>query len=98
MNLRGSKTAKNLLASAEAEKEEWTKDYQNFAKTAKSEGFMEIALTFKKIASIEKMHDKIYRKLLRNIENGSVFKKDKEVLWKCNNCGFIYKIKAESYA
>lgn len=52
---------------------------------------MEIASTFKKIASIEKMHDIRYRKLLRNIENGTTFKKDKEVLWKCNNCGFIYE-------
>ncbi|NME84368.1 rubrerythrin [Clostridium sp. SM-530-WT-3G] len=85
------KTKKNLIASAEAEKAEWTKDYQNFAKIAKSEGFMEIALTFKKIALIEKMHDIRYRKLLRNVENGTVFKKDREVLWKCNNCGFIYE-------
>ena len=86
-----NETSKNLWAAAEGEKDEWTRDYPSFAKTAKDEGFMEIASTFKKIASIEKMHDIRYRKLLKNIENGTVFKKDKEVLWKCNNCGFIYE-------
>lgn len=86
-----NETKKNLRAAAEAEKQEWTKDYPSFSKTAKAEGFDEIAYAFKEIAEVEKSHDRRYRKLLRNVENGTVFKKDKDVLWKCNNCGYIYE-------
>lgn len=86
-----NETKRNLRSAAEAEKQEWTKDYPSFAKTAKAEGFEQVATAFKEIAEVEKSHDRRYRKLLRNIENGTVFKKDKDVLWKCNNCGYIYE-------
>ena len=43
------------------------------------------------IAVAEKMHEARYLKLLENLENGTVFKKDEAVMWKCNNCGFIYE-------
>ncbi|MGL4370898.1 MAG: rubrerythrin [Spirochaetota bacterium] len=82
-------TAENLKAAAAGENEEHTKLYPDAAKTAEEEGFPEIAETFRKIATVEKHHEARYLGLLKNIENGSVFKKDKTVLWKCNNCGYI---------
>ncbi|WP_244833485.1 rubrerythrin [Clostridium sp. BJN0001] len=85
------KTAKNLRAAAHGENEEWEKLYPTFAKDAEEEGFPEIALIFKKIAEVEKTHERRYNKLLSNIENGTVFKKEKPVLWKCTNCGYIYE-------
>ena len=84
-------TAKNLKAAAKGENEEWTEGYPEFAKTAEEEGFHEIAEAFRRIAEVEKAHERRYRKLLENIENGTVFKKEETVLWKCNNCGYIHE-------
>jgi Rubrerythrin len=84
-------TKTNLLAAANGENEEWTDLYPEFAKIAEEEGFSAIALAFRKIAEVEKHHETRYRKLLNNIENNTIFKKDSVVLWKCNNCGYIYE-------
>ncbi|MBT3405428.1 rubrerythrin family protein [archaeon] len=84
-------TAENLLAAAEGEKEEWGTLYPEFEKTAREEGFDNIADSFKEIAEVEEQHEKRYRKLLENIKNNSVFKKDKVIKWKCRNCGYIHE-------
>lgn len=86
-----SDTESNLLYAANGEKEEWSDIYPEFAKVAEEEGFLEIASTFRKIAEVEKHHETRYRKLLDNIKNGEVFKKNKTVKWKCDNCGYIYE-------
>lgn len=85
------KTEENLLAAANGEREEWSDLYKNFEKTAREEGFKEIAESFKEIAEVEEQHEKRYRKLLENIKNKSVFKKEKSVKWKCRNCGYIHE-------
>ncbi len=85
------KTAENLKASAEGENLEWTTLYQNFAKDAETEGFAEIAETYRNIAKVEKEHEKRYRALLKNVEGGAVFKKDKPVRWHCRNCGYVHE-------
>lgn len=84
-------TADNLKAAAGGEKYEWTAMYPGFAKTAREEGFDVIADTFDAIAVAEKQHEKRYLGLLKNIETGTVFKKDKPVVWRCLNCGYIHK-------
>ncbi|NWG11442.1 rubrerythrin family protein [Candidatus Bathyarchaeota archaeon] len=84
-------TAKNLLAAAEGEKLEWGILYPNFAEVAEKEGFREVAATFRWVAKVESYHEKRYRKLLANVEQGKVFKKDAPVKWKCRNCGFIHE-------
>lgn len=84
-------TKANLLGAANGENEEWTDLYPEFAKIADEEGFPSVAVAFRKIAEVEKHHEERYRKLLANLENGSVFKKDSVVLWKCNNCGYIHE-------
>ena len=84
-------TKENLLAAANGEKEEWGKLYPEFEKIARKEGFKEIADSFKEIGEVEEKHEKRYRKLLSNIEQGKVFKKDKVVRWKCRNCGYIHE-------
>ena len=81
----------NLKAAAMGENEEWTELYPTFAKTADEEGFKEIALAFKMIARVEKEHEKRYLKLLKNIEDDSVFKKNERVKWKCRNCGYVHE-------
>ncbi|TRO51597.1 rubrerythrin family protein [Candidatus Bathyarchaeota archaeon] len=85
-----SSTADNLLAAAEGEKEEWGTLYPGFEKVAREEGFTEVADTFKEIAEVEEQHEKRYRKLLANVKNDTVFKRDEEVKWHCLNCGYIH--------
>ncbi|MDD5223605.1 MAG: rubrerythrin family protein [bacterium] len=84
-------TAENLKAAADGERHEWTALYQEFAKTADEEGFKEVALLFRNISVAEKQHEKRYRGFLANIEADKVFKKDKSVVWRCRNCGFLHE-------
>ncbi|MBU0957288.1 MAG: rubrerythrin family protein [Nanoarchaeota archaeon] len=84
-------TVENLLASADGEKAEYGTIYPDFEKTAEKEGFKDVAESFKEIAEVEEQHEKRYRKLLENIENSTVFKKDKSVKWKCRNCGYVHQ-------
>jgi rubrerythrin len=82
-------TTENLKASANGEHEEWAVLYKDAAKTAKEEGFDDIAKQFEEIAKVEAEHEKRYRKLLENLEKNKVFNKDKLVSWRCRNCGRI---------
>jgi len=84
-------TAANLEASAAGEHMEWTVLYKEAAETAKEEGFDEVAHVFREIAEVEEEHEKRYRKLLANIKEGKVFKKDESVKWKCRNCGYVHE-------
>ncbi|MFA6860221.1 MAG: ferritin family protein [Clostridia bacterium] len=87
--LSGIKTTpENLLEAAKGENEEWTNMYSSFAKTAKEEGFDEIAKQFEYVATIEKTHEERYRALLKNIKDKKVFEKENEVVWECRNCGY----------
>jgi rubrerythrin len=83
-------TLENLKASAAGENYEHTKMYPGFAKTAKEEGFDDIAAVFRSIAVAEKQHEKRYNDLAANIEAGRVFKRDTGVVWRCRNCGYIH--------
>ena len=82
-------TAENLSAAADGENFEWTDMYEDFAKTAESEGFKELAEKFRAVGAIEKHHEERYRALLKNVETASVFEKSEVKVWECRNCGHI---------
>jgi len=82
-------TAANLKASAEGEKFEWTTLYKTFAESAKAEGFMEACEAFSQVAKVEKFHEARYLALLKNVQEGKVFKKSSSVKWHCRNCGLV---------
>lgn len=84
-------TLENLKAAAAGEKAEWTIIYQDFAETAKQEGFPEIHTAFKQIAEVEQKHETRYNKLAVNVSAGKVFRKDEIIRWKCRNCGYIFE-------
>jgi rubrerythrin len=84
-------TSENLLAAAEGEKMEWGTLYPEFEKVAREEGFDDVADSFKEIAEVEAYHEKRYRKLKANVDEGKVFKKDSSVKWKCRNCGYVHE-------
>ena len=82
-------TAENLKVAADGENYEWTDMYDEFAKTAKEEGFDRLAFLFEAVGKIEKEHEERYRKLLANVEEGKVFEAGSVKIWKCRNCGHI---------
>ena len=83
-------TISNLKDAAAGENYEWTDMYDTFAKEAREEGFDDIAFLFEEVGKIEKEHEERYLQLLKNIEEGQVFKKGEVVVWKCLNCGHIH--------
>jgi rubrerythrin len=84
-------TVDNLRAAAGGENFEWTELYPSFAKTAHEEGFPVAAAIWESICVAEKQHEKRYLDLMNNIEEGTVFKKDEKVTWRCRNCGFLHE-------
>ena len=84
-------TKANLKAAADGERYENTIMYPGFASTAKEEGFPEIAATFLYIATAEKGHENRYLALLKNLEQGTVFKRNEKVVWRCRNCGYLHE-------
>ena len=84
-------TLTNLKESMDVEKYEWSDMYKNFAKTAREEGFDDIAELFELTSTVEKAHEERYRQLAKNIQKDNVFKKPKEIVWKCNNCGYLHR-------
>lgn len=82
-------TVDNLKDAAQGENEEWTEMYARMAKEADEEGFTDIAALFRGVGAIEKEHEERYLALLKNIEDGTVFKKNQKTVWICRNCGHV---------
>ena len=84
-------TMENLKDAAAGENYEWTDMYARMAKEAREEGFNEIAAVMEGVLAIEKTHEERYAALLSNIEDGTVFEKEEEIVWECLNCGHLHK-------
>lgn len=82
-------TEENLQSAVNGETEEVEILYAEGEKTAKEEGFDEIAETFHHVIEAEKHHRERFSKLLENVKNKTVFSKDKETNWMCRKCGYI---------
>jgi len=83
-------TAENLKSAIAGENYEHTKMYPEFADIAEKEGYPEIANRLRAIAKAEEHHEERFRKLLRELEAGTVFKKEREVWWVCRECGYVH--------
>ena len=84
-------TADNLRAAAEGEHYEWSEMYPEFARIARQEGFEAAAIIWDAVSVAEQQHEKRYLGLLANVNAGKVFEKDKPVVWRCLNCGYIHE-------
>lgn len=82
--------SENLKAAAAGEHYEWSDMYPGYAKTAREEGFDTIADVFDAVCVAERQHEARYKGLLKNVENGTVFKKPQKTKWRCLNCGYIH--------
>ncbi|NIA18394.1 MAG: rubrerythrin family protein [Actinobacteria bacterium] len=81
----------NLKAAIEGEHFENSDMYPRMVKEAEEEGHSDIAELFKRVGEAEKAHETRYSKLLENLEQGKVFKRDEAQKWKCGNCGYIHE-------
>lgn len=81
-------TVENLMEAINGEHEENTVLYPSFAKTAREEGFTEIASALENIGKAEMYHEKRYEKLLHEVETKTLLIKNDLTVWKCENCGF----------
>ncbi|HNX00057.1 MAG TPA: rubrerythrin family protein [Candidatus Cloacimonadota bacterium] len=84
-------TVKNLEYAVTGENEEWSYLYPLFADIAEEEGFKDVAVLFRMVAKVEVKHEARYKKLLHNVLNHEVFKKDGKVYWRCRECGYIHE-------
>lgn len=84
-------TVENLKAAAMGENEEHTNIYPEFAKIAKEEGFSQVVAAFNLVAKVEVEHEQRYLKLLKNLQEGKVFKKEETARWKCRACGYVHE-------
>ncbi len=84
-------TAENLTEAAAGEHHEWSTLYPGFAATAREEGFDKIGDVLMAVTVAERQHERRYLGLLANIKAGKVFKKDKAVVWRCLNCGYLHE-------
>ncbi len=83
-------TKANLKTAIAGEHHEQAELYPGFAKVAEEEGLPEVAARLRAIASAEKHHQERYEKLLKEVENGTVFKKKEKVFWVCLECGYVH--------
>ncbi len=81
-------TKENLESAINGEKYEHTDMYPRFAQEAEEEGYPEIAKRLLSIAKAEEHHEERYKKLLKEVENGTMFKKETSVWWVCRVCGY----------
>lgn len=84
-------TVENLLAAADGEHHEHAELYPEFARIAREEGFERAAETWEAVCVSEKQHEKRYRELAANMKADRVFKRDKPVVWRCRNCGYLHE-------
>ena len=77
----------NLRLAAEDEAKE-VDAYEEYAKVADKEGFTDIAGLFRNIMQSERCHQKIFNQLYTQMKDGTLYKKNYIVKWKCADCGY----------
>ena len=82
----------NLKLGAEDEVTD-AQAYDEFALTAREEGFEDIAKLFEQVKKVEVYHKQIFLALYDQMKNGTLYSKDKEVVWICADCGYMQKSK-----
>ncbi|MFH0835474.1 MAG: rubrerythrin family protein, partial [Candidatus Micrarchaeota archaeon] len=83
-------TKANLRVAIDSEHYETTDMYPSFSKQAKAEGNAEAARQFREIGEVEAHHEERYKKILARLENGTLYKREKPIEWKCSKCGYVH--------
>ena len=83
----------DLCFAAADEREEHTRIYPAFARTAREEGFEQIALKFEQIAKVEENHRIIFEYLAESFKDGTLYHADHPMIWICSECGYMHTSK-----
>lgn len=81
--------AENLMDALVEENALWTSVYPEMARTARAEGFSELAGRLEGVAQAERAHEVRFLALLENLKQSRAFRRDAPVLWHCRNCGHL---------
>lgn len=97
INIEGSYPVNNsasvhelLNAAVQNELDEYDSVYKSFARTAKDEGFGQVAASFEMIACIEKVHADRFQRYVEYMEKDILFASTEVESWMCLNCGHIH--------
>lgn len=80
----------NLEAVVVGESEEWTQMCKGMIETAHEEGLEELTFLFDSVGETGKEHEECCLTLLRGLEEGVVFKRGGEYVWRCRDCGHVH--------
>jgi len=83
-------TVDNLKAAIAGETYETTEMYPTFSQKALEEGYEVLGKRLAAMAIAEKNHKERYENLLKNLEEGTTFKKNEATWWVCRECGYIH--------
>ncbi len=84
-------TIENLKYAAEGERHEWTEMYPSYEEQAKIDGDKEAERLFREVAEVEEKHEERYLILAKHMDADTLYNQEKELEWKCLNCGYIHK-------
>ena len=85
----GRQPMENLLEAAKGENEESVRVYPGFAKTAREEGYADIASLWENVARIEAVHRDVFLESYEQMQTERLYKKERPIVWRCLNCGFV---------
>ncbi|MCC8070459.1 MAG: rubrerythrin family protein [Bacteroidales bacterium] len=84
-------TATNLQISIHEELVDGIEAYTKAAAVAREEGFPDIAVKFESIAKIEAHHHERFQRFLKRLQDGTLWKREKPIRWRCLVCGYIFE-------
>jgi len=84
-------SATNIADAAAGENYEHSQMYPEMAKTAREEGFPEIAAKMEMVAKIEARHEARYKSMLAQAKGETItIKEGVLTVWKCQVCGHVH--------
>ena len=83
-------TATNLKSAIKGEHYEYSEMYPEMKKDAEKESNESMATLFQEISEVEEEHEARFKALLKMVEKGTVWKRDKPIRWRCSKCGYIH--------
>lgn len=87
------KLTDSLRIALEGEEYSWNDMYKKFSRTARREGYEQIAKLFESVGAIEYRHYKELKRLFESAEQGNMLCGSNESIWICSNCGSLFKSK-----
>ena len=70
---------------------EHVRDFGEYARIAREEGFAEIAEAFDMMAKVDEDQEKKFADILGKIKGGGIFRKEGEQDWYCQQCGNVHR-------